>query len=281
MVRKRKFMAMEKRRRTMYVVLGALALLFLVACPLPLRVDGDAVVSAGRRAMVQPEFAGVVGKVFVREGQAVQKGQVLAEMEAWNLRSAVAEAQSRYEAALLQMNRALASNDGTQAGEHRVQAEYWKAEVDRARQAVEKAELRSPIDGVIATPHVESFAGRKLEQGDPFIEVVDTAQTVADVAIDDADAGLLKVGQKAVVKLNSFPTRTFRGDVLVVSPKAELTHEIPVFYARVGVENADGALRAGMEGRGKVRVGWYPAAYVLFRHLFLWAYAKAWYWLGW
>jgi RND family efflux transporter MFP subunit len=281
LVRKRKFMAMEKRRRTLFLALGAAALFFLVACPMPLRVDGDAVVAPGRRALVQPEVEGVVSKVLVHEGETVQRGQVLAEMEAWNLRSGLAEAQAKYEAALLQMNRALAGNDGTEAGAHRVQADYWKAEVERARQMLAKAELRAPIDGVVATPHVENFAGRKLQQGDSFAEIVDTSQAVVDVAIDDADAGLLKVGQKAVVKLNSYPTRTFRGDVVIVSPKAETVHESPVFYARVGMQNADGAIRSGMEGRGKVRIGWYPAAYVFFRRLFLWGYAKAWYWLGW
>jgi RND family efflux transporter MFP subunit len=281
LVRKRKFMAMKKRRRAMFLTLGAAALFFLVACPLPLRVDGDAVVAPGRRALIQPEVEGMVGKVFVHEGQAVQKGQVLAEMEAWNLRSGLAEAQAKYETALLQMNQALATNDGTEAGVHRVQADYWKAETSRAREMLEKAELRSPIDGIVATPHVENFAGRKLQAGDSFAEVVDTSHAVVDVAIDDADAGLLKVGQKAVFKLNSYPTRTFHGDVAIVSPKAELMHETPVFFARVGVQNADGSIRAGMEGRGKVRVGWYPSAYVFFRRPFLWLYAKIWYWLGW
>ena len=196
LVRKRKFMAMEKRRRTLFVALGAVALFFLVACPLPFRVDGDAVVAPGRRALVQPEVEGVVGKVLVHEGESVQRGQVLAEMEAWNFRSALAEAHSKYESAMLQMNRALAANDGTEAGVHRVQADYWKAEVDRARQLLDKAQLRSPIDGVVATPHVENFAGRKLQQGDSFAEVVDTSRAIVDVAIDDADAGLLKEGQK-------------------------------------------------------------------------------------
>ena len=281
LVRKRKFMAMEKRRRTLFLALAGIALFFLVACPLPLRVDGDAVVAPGRRALVQPEVEGVVGKVLVHEGQNVQRGQALAEMDAWNLRSAVAEAQSKYETAMLRMNHALATNDGSEAGVQRVQADYWKAEVDRARQLLEKAQLRSPIDGVVATPHVENFAGRKLQQGDSFAEIVDTSQAVVDVAIDDKDAGLLKEGQRAVVKLNSYPTRTFRGDVVIVSPKAELYQETPVFYARVGVPNADGAIRSGMEGRGKVRIGWYPAAYVFFRRLFLWVYSKMWYWLGW
>jgi RND family efflux transporter MFP subunit len=281
LVRKRKFMAMEKRRRTLFLVLGAVALFFLVACPLPLRVDGDAVVAPGRRALVQPEVEGVIGKVLVHEGQNVERGQVLAEMEAWNLRSALAEAQSKYESAMLQMNRALAANDGTEAGVHRVQADFWKAEVDRARQMLEKAQLRAPIDGVVATPHVENFSGRKLQQGDSFAEIVDASQATVDVAVDDSDAGLLKEGQRAAVKLNSYPTRTFHGDVMIVSPKAELQHETPVFYARVAMSNADGAIRSGMEGRGKVRIGWYPAAYVFFRRPFLWAYSKVWYWLGW
>ena len=248
---------------------------------MPLRVDGDAVVAPGRRALVQPEVEGVIGKVLVREGEQVQRGQVLAEMEAWNFRSALAAAQSKYETAMLEMNKALASNDGTEAGVRRVQADYWKAEVERAKQLVERAQLRSPIDGVVATPHVEEFAGRKLEPGDSFAEVVDTSQAVVNLAVDDADAGLLKAGQRAVVKLNSYPTRTFHGEVAVVSPKGTMLREGAVFFARVAVPNEQGVIRAGMEGRGKVRVGWSPSGYVFFRRPFLWLYAKIWYWLGW
>jgi len=281
LVRKRKFMAMKKSRRTMYVALAASVLFFLVACPLPLRVDGDAVVAPGRRAVVQPEVDGVVGKVFVHEGQSVRQGEVLGEMEAWSLRSGLAEAQSKYETSLLQMNRALAANDGTEAGVHRVQADFWKAELERARQSLDRAQLRTPMDGVVSTPHVEEFAGRKLMQGDSFAEIVDASQATVDVAVDDADVGLLKVGQKAVVKLNSYPTRTFHGDVVIVSPKAELLHEAPVFYARVNLPNADGSIRSGMEGRGKIAVKWSPAGYVFFRKPYLWLYSKVWGWLGW
>jgi len=281
LVKKRKFMAMQKQKRRAILVASALGLLLLVACPLPLRVDGDALVAPVRRALVQPEVEGVIGKVFVREGQHVEPGQVLAEMEAWNFRSAMAAAQSKYEVAMLEMNKALAANDGTQAGVQRVQADYWKAELERAKQLVERTELRSPIAGVVATPRVEDFAGRKLEQGDSFAEVVDTSQATVDVGIDDADAGLLKAGQRAVVKLNSYPTRTFHGEVAVVSPKGTLGKDGSVFYARVAIPNEQGAIRAGMEGRGKVRIGWYPSGYVFFRRPLLWVYSKMWYWLGW
>ena len=281
LVRKRKFMAMEKRRRAVFLALGAAVLLFLVAFPLPLRVDGDAVIAPVRRAFIQPEVEGVITQVLVHEGQPVQQGQVLAVMEPWILRSAVAGAQAKYESALLQMNHALATNDGSEAGVQRVQADYWKSELARTQQRLENAQLRSPIDGVVATPHVETFAGRKLQPGDSFAEVVDTSQVVVDVAIDDVDAGWLKNGEKAVVKLNSYPTRTFRGDILIVSPTANLINETPVFYARIAIPNPDHIIRSGMQGRGKVRVGWYPAGYVFLRRPLIWLYGKIWHWFGW
>jgi RND family efflux transporter MFP subunit len=279
--RKRKFMALEKRRRAAILALAAAAVIFLGIFPLPLRVDGDAVVAPVRRAQVQPEFEGVVGKVYVHEGEAVSRGQVLADMDAWDLRSTLAGAHAKYQSALLQMNRSLATNDGSEAGIERVNADFWKAEVQRAEEMLDKAQLRSPIDGVIATPHVENLAGRRLQYGDTFAEVVDTSGAVVDVAIDEVDAGLLRAGTRAVVKLNSYATRTFRGEVTVVSPKSEMQGESRVFFARVLVPNQDGAIRTGMEGRGKVSVGWDPAGYVLFRRPVIWIYSKVWSWFGW
>lgn len=274
-------MALEKRRRAVIVALAAAAVIFLGIFPLPLRVDGDAVVAPVRRAQVQPEFEGVVGKVYVHEGETVSRGQVLADMDAWDLRSTLAGAHARYQSSLLQMNRSLASNDGSEAGIQRVNADYWKAEVQRAEDMLDKAQLRSPIDGVVATPHVESLTGKRLQFGDTFAEVVDTSGAEVDVAIDDVDSGLLRVGTPAVVKLNSYATRTFRGEVKVVSPKSELQGESRVFFARVLVPNEDGAIRTGMEGRGKVWVGWDPAGYVFFRRPAMWIYSRMWSWLGW
>jgi GAF domain-containing protein len=279
--RKRKFMALEKTRRTMITVAAAAALIFLVVFPLPMRVDGDATVGPGQRAQVQPEFEGVVSKVFVHEGEAVKRGQVVAEMDAWDIRSGLAGAQAKYQAALLQMNRALASNDGGEGGIRRVNADYWKGEVARAQELLSRAQLRSPIDGVIATPHVETFAGRRLQFGETFAEVVDTANVVVDVAVDASDVALLRTGEKAVVKLNSYPTRTFHGDVAMVSPKGVAAGDERVFYARVAVSNPDGALRTGMEGRAKITSGWRTSGYVFFRKPVLWIYSRIWNWFGW
>jgi RND family efflux transporter MFP subunit len=279
--RKRKFLALEKRRRAALVVGAVTALLFLLIFPLPLRVVGDATVSAAQSVLIQPEVEGTVQRVQAREGDTVSAGTTLATLSDWQYRAQLAAAQAKYETAVSQMNRALNGNDGGEAGIQRIQADYWAAELARARERLDRTQLRSPINGVIATPHVEDFVGRKLLPGDTFAEVVDTSRAIVDVAIDADDVLLLHPGEKASVKLEGFPTRTFHGVVTVVSPRSQVQGADRFFFARVLVPNGDGAIRDGMQGRGKVLAGWSPAGKVIFRRPAIWIWSKLWSWFGW
>jgi GAF domain-containing protein len=279
--KKRKFLALEKRRRALLVIGAAAVLLFLLIFPLPLRVVGDASVSPTQSVLIQPEVEGVVQRVNVREGDAVSAGTVLATLSDWQYRAQLAAAQAKYDTAVSQANRALNGNDGGEAGIQRIQADYWAAELARARERLDLTQLRSPINGVVATAHVEDLVGRKLMPGDTFAEVVDTSRAVVDVAIDEDDVLLLHPGEKASVKLDGFPTRTFHGVVTVVSPKSKVQETDRVFFARVAVPNPDGAIRDGMQGRGKVVTGWSPAGRVLFRRPAIWIWSKLWSWFGW
>jgi RND family efflux transporter MFP subunit len=278
--RKRRFMGMHKHRRATVIATLAAVLLFLVFVPIPLRVAGDAAVAPMRTAQIQPEFDGVIKRVLVREGQFVEQGTVIAEMDDFEFRNALVEAQAKYSTAESEMNRALAANDGRTAGIQRTQAAYWSAEMQRTQHRLDHARLTSPISGLVTTPFIENFAGRKLDAGDKFAEVIDTSNATVDVSVDEQDVSLLKAGMPAGVKLDTYPTRTFRGSVIVVSPKGEVREDQRVFFARVEVPNDKGRLRAGMQGRGKVMAGWRPAGYVLFRRVGMWLLGKAWSWFG-
>ncbi|HSB76515.1 MAG TPA: efflux RND transporter periplasmic adaptor subunit, partial [Terriglobales bacterium] len=279
--KKQKFLALEKRRRALFVAAAVAAVIFLAFFPFPMRVEGGAAVSPVRRAKIEPEVEGVIRQVYVREGQHVTRGQVLADLEDWDYRSALAGAQAKYQTALSEMNRALARNDGSAAGLQRVQANYFQSEVERDQERLEKTHLRSPVDGWVTTPHVQDFAGRHLQPGDDFAEVVDNSTVTVNVAVDEADLPLLRAGARGWVKLDGFPARTFRGTVAIVSPQSVTVGDERTFYARVDVPNPDNVIRAGMSGRGKLAVGWHPVGYVVFRRPAMWLYARLWSWFGW
>jgi RND family efflux transporter MFP subunit len=279
--RKQKFMAQGKRQRTLTLAAGTAVVLFFAVFPVPLRVDGNAEVAADHTAQIQSAVEGVVRQVFVREGQNVARGDALADLEDWPYRSALAEAQAKYETANSEMNRALASNDGSEAGVQRVRASYWATEVKRDRQRVEQTHLRAPFDGCVTTPYVENMGGRHLALGDTFAEIVDSSRATVDVGLDEQDIVLLRRGAAAAVKLEGYPTHTFRGTVDVISPKSQADSDRRLFYARIAIPNSDGRLRPGMQGRAKIGAGWRPVGYVLFRRPAMWIYSKLWSLLGW
>ena len=279
--KKRKFMALEKRRRSIALGSVAAVILFLVLVPMPMRIDGDASAAPARTDFIRADYDGVLEQVFVREGERVQRGALLAHMQDWEQSADVARAQAKYNSANEEMNRALAMNDGALAGRKRVEADYWRGELERARGKLEAAKLQAQINGIVATPHVEDMAGKMLTAGSPVMELVDTTAVTVDVAVPERDVALVHPGANAGVKLESFPTRTFHGKVVIVSPKGEVQGDGRVFFARVEVPNEDAAIRTGMLGRAKISAGWHPAGYVFFRGPGIWLWSKVWSWFGW
>jgi RND family efflux transporter MFP subunit len=274
--KKQGFMALEKSRRMSRIAIAVAAVVFLAVFPLPMRIDGEASVSAFHTAQIQPEVEGIVRQVLVREGQQVAPGQDLADLEDWDYRAALEKAQARYQTALDEMNRALASNDSGAAGVQRAESDFWAAEVQRDRERLEHTHLRSPIAGQVATPHVEDLVGKHLDAGDTFAQIVDSSNVIVDVALDEDDVPLAKSGASAAVKLDGYPARTFRGRVRLISPQGQAQGDNRVFFARVEVPNPQGLIRSGMQGRGKIFAGWRPSGFVLLRAPALWLWAKLW-----
>jgi RND family efflux transporter MFP subunit len=279
--KKAKFRAMPARKRSAILVTIAAGIVFIAAVPLPMRVQGNAIVAPARKAQIEPEVEGVVRSVYVHEGDYVEEGSILADLEDWDYRAALSSAQAKSQSAVSEANRALAANDEEQAGIQRVSAQYWAAEVNRLQERLEKTRLRSPISGRILTPHTENFVGRKLSAGDDFMEVADTTNTGIDVSIDQADLPLLRSGAAAAIKLEAYPQETFRGSVTVVSLQSQIERDQRVFYARVSVRNSEGMMRPGMQGVGKVSAGWRALGVVLLRRPVMWLYSLLWSWGGW
>ncbi len=277
---KQTFLRSDRKRRMAWLGGAAAVVLFLSFCPLPLRLGGTAVVAPRHIVVAATPIEGTVSAVYAREGQRVAQGTVLGAIGNMEQRRDLAAATTKYQAQMLAMQSDLLMHS-SMAGRDRTQAEFLRAEMERAQQRVADSEIRSPIDGIVVTPEMQNIAGRHLDAGSPFAEVMDASSVFINVAIDEADAPLLLDGQPVAVKLNSFPTRTFRGTVAIVSPEAEPREGARYLFARVMLPNPDTALRDGMDGRAKVYAGMRPAGYVLLRRPALWIWQTLWNWIGW
>jgi RND family efflux transporter MFP subunit len=280
MQRKQALLRTTKGRRIGFIVGGALAILFLVFCPLPMRLTGEATVAPQRLVSIATPIEGNVTEVSAREGQRVEAGQVLGAMNDFQWRADLASAEGRYRTALLGMQSDL-SHGSAQAGADRAQTEYLRAEADRARAKIDNAQLRSPISGIVVTPSLQDAAGEHLDAGATFAQVLDLSSAVVNVAIPQADAALLLPGQTVAIKLDSYPQRSWHGSVSIVSPQATAGDGERTFTARVSLANEDATLRAGMTGRAKISIGYRPAGYVLLRRPALWIWQTLWNWFGW
>jgi multidrug resistance efflux pump len=146
---------------------------------------------------------------------------------------------------------------------------------------MQSAELRSPSAGVVVTADLQSTAGKHLDAGAPFAQVLDLDSAIFRIEIPERDAALLQSGQAAAIKLDSYPQRTWHNNVSIVSPQAQAGDGMRTITAEVPVSNGDAVLRAGMSGRAKIFIGWRPAGYVLLRAPALWAWQTLWDWIGW
>jgi len=245
-----------------------------------MRVTGDANVAPLHLVTIAAPVDGNVQAVYAHEGQRVNAGDALGSLNDWQWRSDLAAAEAKYQEALLAMQNDLA-HGAPQAGADREQTEYLRTEVARIRTRIDSAQLRSPITGIVVTPSLENAAGKHLAAGDAFAQVLDLKSAVVQVAIPESDASLLGAGEAAAIKLDSYPQRTWRSTVSVVSPLAQAGDGVRTFTAEVPVSNADAVLRAGMSGRAKISVGWRPSGYVLLRGPALWIWQTLWNWIGW
>lgn len=280
MHRKQALLRTSRGRRWGLAVASVAALLFLGFCPLPARLKGQATVAPQHLVTIAAPVEGTVTAVAAHEGQLVQAGEVLGSMNDLQWRSELASAEAKSQAALLTMQADLARG-AAQAGADRAQLEYLRSETDRARRKIDIAQLRSPIRGVVLTPYLQNAAGEHLDAGATFAQVLDLSSAVVDIEIPQADAALLRTGDAAVIKLDSYPQRSWRGVVSILSPQAQAGDGQRTFAARVALPNADATLRTGMTGQGKVFIGYRPAGYVLLRRPVLWIWQLLWNWIGW
>ena len=282
--RKQKLMAaVSKGRWVEYSQRAALVALALLVIPWPMRVGTDATVVPAERRRVSTIEGGVVQHVYVHEGDVVQAGQLLAQVDDGPDRVKLAQATADLEQARRELAEAEYRNDPAAAGQARIRADLHAAEANLEQQRIQDAQLRAPIPGVVVTPKVEDKTGAMIPPGESFCEIVAQDRIAAEMSVAESDLGLVQAGEAVALKLNAFPTTTFEGRVDRLGTQAHAESGEQYFLVRAVFENPGGRARDGMVGRARVqagggwfRSGWYPIGYVILRSPFRWAWQKVW-----
>jgi multidrug resistance efflux pump len=179
---------------------------------------------------------GVLGNDLVAKTVAEKNVQALEEARARlaQLRT-VAELKRRAEAAdlrILEIQRDRASN-------------AWK----HAQRNADKMRILAPHDGLVVLKVIwkngtmaEVQEGEEARPGIPILDIVDPSAMRVRVNANQADVQGLAVGQPARITLDSYPTRTFDGRVVTLSPIAttsSMSNRVRTFVATFSIDGAD------------------------------------------
>lgn len=138
--------------------------------------------------------------------------------------------------------------------------EAAKAQVQAAKAALDTAEIQlgyakliSPADAIVTSRNIEP--GEVVSTGREVISIADLSRVDVKVFVNETDIGKAKPGQKAEVKIDTFPDKVYPGEVAYISPEGEFTPKIIqthkervklVYLVKISVPNPNFELKTGM-----------------------------------
>jgi HlyD family secretion protein len=217
------------------------------------KVSANGKVQAQRKVDMSATVAGQVTRIAVKEGDPVQKGQFLLQIDAANPRanarstaaslkalerdveaSRAALAQARadleraeqnHEAGIIpdaEFERArtavATSRANLQSAERRV--DQAGASLEGAQDLLSKTTVRAPMDGIVTAKRVEegevAVVGVLNQPGTVLLQISDMSVVETEMEVDETSIPSVKLGQEALIHIDAYPNRTFHGLVTEV-----------------------------------------------------------------
>lgn len=225
-------------------------------------------VDAVQTAVIASKVEGRVAELRAENGDRVAAGQILLKLEDSDYVNALAGRQAVFDKARSNLatikadyersvklfeSGAISRSDldnvinGLKAAEADEAAA--SAALAAAREALGNTEVTTPVSGVVANRSAK--LGQMLEAGTPVMIVQDISSVNVLVEVQQKDLNLLRIGQSAVVEVDTYPGKQFPGRVAVINPAADPSAR--VFETKIKVENRDGLLKAGMFAEVSIR----------------------------
>jgi membrane fusion protein (multidrug efflux system) len=170
-----------------------------------------ATLRADKLATVTARTEGVVRRLLVEEGDSVQKGQALAELENEEQKITFAREQATAENLQSEFDRAGALHDqGLTSDEEfetaRRSARESSHSADLAELQLARTTIRAPFSGRVLTRHID--LGATISNGTAVFDLADLDPLYADIGVPERHIGRLSVGQSVRLSADSFDLAT-------------------------------------------------------------------------
>lgn len=166
---------------------------------------------------------GVISRIYVKEGDKVTRGQLLATLDLTEMNAAVQQATIGYEKAQRDYKRA--ENLYADSVATLEQVQNAKTGADLARQQLQSIQFNQQYSTIRATAngyvlHKMVQEGQVIEPGKPVLQIngANSSKWALKVNVSDREWAVIEKGDKAEVTTDAFPGRSFAA---VVSNKLQ------------------------------------------------------------
>ncbi|HKK46616.1 MAG TPA: efflux RND transporter periplasmic adaptor subunit [Balneolaceae bacterium] len=215
--------------------------------------SSTATLEAEQEAMVVAKVKGLVKNLAVEEGDYVKAGDILATLEDEQL---VLEAR-RAKATTDRLNndlkrkeelfkKNLISAQEFESAKYDFQAQ--KSAYELAKLQVEYSKIKAPISGVISDRLIK--VGNMIDVNQQVFKITDFDPLLAVLNVPEHELSKLKTGQQTLIQVDAVQEKTFRGQVLRISPI--VNPETGTFEVTLSIKDESRQLKPGMFGRVRI-----------------------------
>ena len=275
--------------------LGIFAALAWVAVgELPYKVSSSFTLESEGKRIVPAPYEGDLERVLVKPGDTVKAGDTLAQFNATEYKLQLVEARKRLEVTNIEYDRLIADSVKdpskiAEAKEAGAQIEQLQARIDLLTYQIDKATIKSPIDGVVISGSWQDKVGGVVKQGEQMFEVTPLTDIIATMYVDERDIDEVRNADAAAkaadrplegyLSTRSEPDISFNLKVERIVPMATPKDSANVFEVRCQIEDPADWLRPGMEGIGRINIGDKPIYWMLSHRMA--DAVRLWTWIPW
>jgi multidrug resistance efflux pump len=221
-------------------------------------------------------YEGILATVLVKPGDAVKKGQLLAEMDTLDLQLKIQELDA--EILNLKKEYSIAFNERNQAKAQIAQARLKGIMAQKLMnvELIKRGKLYAPIRGIVLSEDLTRLFRAPVKRGDELFIIGDIEKLEAVAYIPEDQIPDLNAGMDGKAALAGQPEDRIDVKVTEIGSVAEVKEQQNVFKVRLSVENKPHWLRPGMEGLIKVKNGRKVLIWIWSRKMVNWIRMKLW-----